>query len=284
MERFPFDHAEVVAVAEAACGRALRLREVTSRRGAVVWDVTGPEGRVAVKVGSGDGEAAVSREAAVLQELDVPDHLVASGRGTDNSWLVTRWFEGPSTWDAFARFRESGTGRTEGIETAAELCEAVATTLHDRGWVHGDLHPDHGIHTSGGVRLIDLAWTWREGLRPPPVTGVGIDHFVPPELALRGAGDLPLAGGAAADVYTLAATVWTCATGCRPLDYAAAGITPERLTSDQLRARIAAGRIPLRTEEPWPELQSVLRQVLLSGPHDRPSARDLAHSLIRLAS
>lgn len=50
-------------------------------------------------------------------------------------------------------------------------------------------------------------------MRPPPVTGVGIDHFVSPELALRGAGELPLAEDMAADVNTLAATVWTCATG-----------------------------------------------------------------------
>ncbi|MFJ3594771.1 hypothetical protein ACIQUY_39710 [Streptomyces sp. NPDC090231] len=52
---------------------------------------------------------------------------------------------------------------------------------------------------------------------------MGIDHLVPPELALRGAGDMPFAEGMAADVYTLAATVWTCATGCWPLDYPAAG-------------------------------------------------------------
>lgn len=116
-------------------------------------------------------------------------------------------------------------------------------------------------------------------MRPPPVAGVGIDHLVPPELAQRGAGDMPLDAGMAADVYTLAATLWTCVTGTWPLDYPAAGITPERLTSDQLRTRIATGRIPLRTETPWPELQALLRQALLNSPRDRPTARDLAQTL-----
>lgn len=240
-------------------------------------------GKAAVKIGSGDGAAAVSRETEVLLALDRAGHLLASGGGAGSSWLVARWFEGPSTWDAFTGFRDSGTGRTAALEAAVELCEAVAG-LHGLGWVHADLQPDHGIHTPGGVRLIDLAWSWREGMRPPPTTGVGIDHLVPPELALRGAGDLPLAEGMAADVYTLAATLWTCVTGLWPLDYPSAGIAPQRLTSDQLRARIATGRIALRTAAPWPQFQEVLRQVLLSPPGDRPPARDLARSVMRLAS
>lgn len=282
MGQFPSGHAEALAVVEARCGSGFRLREVTSRPGAVVWEAAGTGGRFAVKIGTSDGAAAVSRETEVLRALGRSGHLLASGRGADSAWLVARWFEGPSTWDAFTRFRENGTGQRAGLGAAAELCETVAG-LHGLGWVHADLQPDHGIHTPGGVRLIDLAWSWREGMRPPPVTGVGIDHLVPPELALRGAGDMPLDAGRAADVYTLAATLWTCVTGTWPLDYRAAGITPEHLTSDQLRAQIATGRIPLRTETPWPELQTVLQQTLLSRPGDRPTARDLAQTLTRLA-
>ncbi|MFG2677169.1 hypothetical protein [Streptomyces sp. NPDC048445] len=275
MGQFPSGHAEALAVVEARYGSGFRLRKVTSRRGAVVWEAAGTGGRFAVKIGTSDGAAAVSRETEVLRALGWSGHLLASGRGADSAWLVAGWFEGPSTWDAFTRFRENGTGQRAGLGAAAELCETVAGL----GWVHADLQPDHGIHTPGGVRLIDLAWSWREGTRPPPVTGVGIDHLVPPELALRGAGDMPLDAGRAADVYTLAATLWTCVTGTWPLDYRAAGITPEHLTSDQLRPQIATGRIPLRTETPWPELQTVL----LSRPGDRPTARDLAQTLTRLA-
>ncbi|MFI6527683.1 hypothetical protein [Streptomyces uncialis] len=235
-----------------------------------------------MKIGTGDGAAAVSREAEVLRALGWSGHLLASGLGAGSARLVARWFEGPSTWDAFTRFRENGTGQRAGLGAAAELSETVAG-LHGLGWVHADLQPDHGIHTPGSVRLIDLAWSWREGMRPPPVTGVGIDHLVPPELALRGAGDLPLDAGRAADVYTLAATLWTCVTGTSPLDYPAAGITPEHLTSDQLRTQIATGLIPLRSETPWTELQAALRPALLSTHRDRPTARDLAQTLTGLA-
>ncbi|MEV6080189.1 hypothetical protein AB0L80_34560 [Streptomyces sp. NPDC052069] len=235
-----------------------------------------------MKIGTGDGAPAVSREAGVLRALGWSGHLLASGQEPGSAWLVSRWFEGPSTWDAFARFRENGTGQRAGLGAAVELCRTVAA-LHVLGWVHADLQPDHGIHTAGGVRLIDLAWSWREDMRPPPVTGVGIDHLVPPELAQRGAGDMPLDAGMAADVYTLAATLWTCVTGTWPLDYRAAGITPEELTSDQFRSQIATGRIPLRTETPWPELQVVLQQAMLNSPRDRPTARDLARTVTRLA-
>lgn len=283
MEQFPSGHAEALAVIEARCGSGFRLREVTSRRGAVVWEAAGAGGRFAVKIGTGDGAAAVSRETEVLRVLGWSGHLLAAGLGPGSAWLVARWFEGPSTWDAFTRLRENGTGRRAGLGAAVELCRTVAA-LHGRGWVHADLQPDHGIHTGGGVRLIDLAWSWREGMRPPPVTGVGIDHLVPPELALRGAGDMPLDAGMAADVYTLAATLWTCVTGTWPLDYMAVGITPEELTSDQLRTQIATGRIPLRAETPWPELQAVLRQALLSAHQGRPTARELAQTLSSLVS
>lgn len=282
MGQFPSEHAEALAVVEARCGSGFRLRKVTSRRGAVVWEAAGAGGRLAVKIGTGDGAAAVSREAEVLRALGWSGHLLAAGRGAGSAWLVARWFEGPSTWDAFASFRENSSGRRAGLDAAVELCRTVAA-LHGMGWVHADLQPDHGIHTSGGVRLIDLAWSWREGMRPPPVTGVGIDHLVPPELALRGAGDMPLDAGMAADVYTLAATLWTCVTGTWPLDYPAAGITPKELTSDQLRTQIATGRIPLRTAAPWPEFQAVLQPALLNSPRDRPTARDLAESLTGLA-
>ncbi|MFI6527690.1 hypothetical protein [Streptomyces uncialis] len=112
--------------------------------------------RISVKTGTGDGSAAVSREIGVLRALGWSGHLVASGEGADSAWLISRWFEGPSTWDAFTRFRENGTGHRTGLNAAVDLCRAVAD-LHDRGWVHADLQPDHGIHTSDGVRLIDLA-------------------------------------------------------------------------------------------------------------------------------
>lgn len=283
MEQFPSGHAEALAVIEARCGSGFRLREVTSRRGAVVWEAAGAGGRFAVKIGTGDGAAAVSREAEVLRVLGWSGHLLAAGLGPGSAWLVARWFEGPSTWEAFTPFRENGTGRRAGLGAAVELCRTV-DALHGMGWVHADLQPDHGIHTPGGVRLIDLAWSWREGMRPPPVTGVGIDHLVPPELALHGAGDMPPDAGRAADVYTLAATLWTCVTGTWPLDYPAAGITPKELTSDQLRTQIATGRIPLRAETPWPELQAVLRQALLSAHQGRPTARELAQTLSSLAS
>ncbi|NED92750.1 hypothetical protein G3I76_73455 [Streptomyces sp. SID11233] len=59
----------------------------------------------------------------MLVQLNWPGHLIASGLGPGTAWLVTRCFEGPSTWDAFASFREDGTGRMEGLAAAVALSE-----------------------------------------------------------------------------------------------------------------------------------------------------------------
>ncbi|MFD4315883.1 hypothetical protein [Streptomyces sp. NPDC058548] len=71
-----------------------------------------------------------------------------------------------------------------GRDAAIDLRLAVAY-LHQRGWVHGDLQPDHAIHTKTGVQLIDCTWA------------------ASPDLA---------------------ATLWYAATGTWPHDYRAAGI------------------------------------------------------------
>ncbi|MFF2143153.1 hypothetical protein [Kitasatospora sp. NPDC058190] len=156
-----------------------------------------------------------------------------------------------------------------------ELCQAVAG-LHAAGWVHGDLQPAHGVHTGHGAKLLDLSWAWSPVFPPSPNFQGGITHLVAPELAATvESGERPVRTTVDSDVYALAGTLWTCLTGRWPLDYEAAGIGPDVGPSAR-RAAIAAGTIPLHTDEPWPPFQDVLRPVLLSRAQDRPTAAELA--------
>ncbi|MEW1718414.1 hypothetical protein [Streptomyces sp. NPDC093109] len=220
--------------------------------------------------------------------MDIPGYALGSGLddgdgddGDDGggvSWLVTQWFAGPSTWKVFGALRKSAEGYGEAVAAAVALCRTVAG-LHASGWVHSDLQPSHGIHTDSGVRLIDFAWSWRPGMEPTNDFRGAIVHLTAPELAASiDAGVRPVIPSMSAEVYALAGTLWTCATGRWPLDYDAVGF--DRTTPLAVRrTAVAERRIPLDGARPWPALQGILRPVLLGARDDRPTAAELADAL-----
>ncbi|WP_035850629.1 protein kinase domain-containing protein [Kitasatospora azatica] len=271
---------QAVKAAEVICG-PVKLKAITDRRGSAVWKATGPMAAVAIKLGTGAAAEVTAREASVLDQL--PGYTVTAGRASEAVWFVTPWLNGQSTWDLFRAAREGAAGRPTALAGAVDLCRAVAG-LHATGWVHGDLQPTHGLHTRMGVKLIDFAWSWQAGTTPWTVFEGAIVHLMAPELAAWiAAGPQPVKTTRAAEVYALAGVLWTCATGGWPLDYRAAGIDRKEAGAEGLRDAIATGKLPLSLATPWPELQDVLRPVLLSGPADRPTASELAVALVAVS-
>jgi hypothetical protein len=174
----------------------------------------------------------------------------------------------------FRPVRKGDGGRSEALAASVDLCRAVAD-LHQAGWVHGDLQPQHGIHTEDGVRLLDFAWSRQTGITPWSTFDGTMIHLTAPELAARIInGPQPVETTQTADVYALAGTLWTCITGRWPLDYEAAGIGVDAPVEEKRKA-IAHRAVPLSTVLPWPSLQARLRHVLLAAPDDRPSAAEL---------
>ncbi|KOV36897.1 hypothetical protein ADK60_05610 [Streptomyces sp. XY431] len=271
MGEFPPDAAAALKAAEARCG-PLELEEISNRRGSAVWKASGPQGVVSIKLGTGEAAEVTAREASVLEQL--PEYTVTAGRFDNGVWYVTPWLVGPSTWDVFRPVRKGAGGREEALGAAVGLCRAVAD-LHEAGWVHGDLQPQHGIHTEDGVRLLDFAWSRQVGSTPWRRFDGTMIHLTAPELAARIInGPQPVDTTQTADVHALAGTLWTCVTGKWPLDYEAVGIG-KGASVEAMRTAIAHRAVPMSTSMPWPALQARLRYVLLAAPDDRPSAAEL---------
>ncbi|MFG3053844.1 hypothetical protein ACGFZP_23225 [Kitasatospora sp. NPDC048239] len=271
MGEFPSEARAALTAAEADCG-PLELEEISDRRGSAVWKASGPRGVVSIKLGTGEAAEVTAREASVLDQL--PDYTVTVGHFDGGVWFVTPWLAGPSTWDVFRPVRRDEGGREEALAAAVALCRVVAD-LHANDWVHGDLQPQHGIHTEDGVRLLDFAWSRRLGITPWSTFDGTMIHLTAPELAARIInGPQPVETTQTADVYALAGTLLTCITGRWPLDYEAGGIGSDAPVEDKRKA-IAHRAAPLATSLPWPSLQARLRHVLLAAPDERPTAAEL---------
>lgn len=264
--------------------RALaHARIVSQRRGAVVWCVTTSVGCLAVKVSDdGHGARVVAREAAVLLRLGALDHGLywAHGHADTQSWLATRWRAGSTTWDRWeaARACDSEVGRWSALASSRELANAL-TELHDAGWRHGDVQPQHAYHHDGLARLIDYSYAQGPGPISPHVPHRGgLFPLLAPEIAqsLLDAGDDEQTGVTitpAAEVYSLGGTLYGCWTSTYPVDLDEAADRQAMLT------HIASGnRRDLTRDRPyqWSQVEDLLSAALDHHPENRPTAAEIA--------
>ncbi|MFF1737213.1 hypothetical protein [Streptomyces sp. NPDC058247] len=257
----------------------------TDRGDTTVWQVTGPVGQWALKIGRGEGAAVVGREAEVLSSISttVPTTSYGarakSGRTPTSAWLITPWLDGPSTWEVLRAVRDGRPDRQDALAAAVDLAAAVGS-MHQNGWVHGDVQPHHAIHMRGGVRLIGCSWSWNMQLSPSYAFHGGLLHLMSPELMARvESGQRPLGPSQQDETYALAAGLWWAATNSWPLNYAQLGIDPGKFTAKALREVLMRRWPPLGRISQWPQLEEVLRPVLTTGPRERPPALQLAQWL-----
>ncbi len=223
-----------------------------------VTDKEAPERPLVAKIlrGAELGSGALAGEFALLARLSIPGLVRAHDFAKDDisgaPFIVEDFVDGPDVGKYL--------GESEGAQKNSRLSEIVADValtlgrLHEAGFVHGDLKPEHVRVPSGGRTVVlDLG---AAVVRAKNTQAVGLTRaYAAPEI---------LAGGAvtaAADLFGLGALAWGAATGSAP-------------------PRGARGA--LRDREAWiaPSVADVIEALLAEHPADRP--RDTREVLARL--
>ena len=226
------------------------------------------------------------REAAILEGLggDPSPALYAHGELDGRPYLEMEHVAGVDLeTEAAARRRDPAGARGAALALLTAVADAYAR-LHERGLVHGDVHPRNLlVERDGTVRLIDFGLAREAGEggdgKPEPPRG-GVPFFWEPELARTFLdGEEPPAATEAGERYALGVLGFLVAAGAPPRDYS--------LGREEMLAEIVE-RPPLpfteRGTEPWPELEAVLGRALAKDPAERfGSTAELAAALRAVA-
>ncbi|MGV3646439.1 protein kinase [Streptomyces antibioticus] len=259
---------------------------VINRRGSTVWEVLGPRGHYAVKVGypieaTADWPAqpwtalAPAREGAVLHRLGCDE--IAYGEWGHGTWNFQPWHDGPDLYRQWEPCRGPDRVITPDASVALGCVEALAE-LHGKGWAHGDVQPAHFIIGPDRTHLIDLALA-QGGPVPQgydfPFRGCLV-HYEAPEIARSVLATGEAEPTQAADIYALGASLLISATGWRAVEY------PDDAPRPAQREAVASGqRRPVKAPG---ELGDLIDAMLSHAPEDRPTIHELGKALSQAPS
>ncbi|HKV13095.1 MAG TPA: lanthionine synthetase LanC family protein [Thermoanaerobaculia bacterium] len=222
-----------------------------------------------------------AREAAILKHLDGEGapRLLAEGEADGRRYLALEWCPGVDATTAAAELRRRSRSRLLG------LCRAVARAyarLHERGVVHGDVHPRNVLVTrEGEVRLIDFGiarWNGASGRLAHPWRG-GVAFFFEPEYAEAVRAEQPPPDASfTGEQYGVAALLYLLATGTHPRDFSLEREEMMRQVAEEPPLPFAS-----RGVDPWPELEEILGRALSKDPGERyPSVAAFVETLDRI--
>lgn len=238
-----------------------------------------------VRNGDRDGALKISRqplpfeasffgnEAAVLQRLGggIGPALYESGLHEERPYLVIEWCAGTEAETTAAHRRHD---RTALLDIACTIAETYAA-LHDRGVLHGDVHPRNVvIGDDGTVRLIDFGLATVAGEAPRVGRG-GMYYFFEPEYLAAQREGRQMAATVVGEQYSVAALLYLLIAGGHYLDF--------RIDKDEMIRQVETEPpVPFarRGLAPWPEVEAILFRALDKDPARRFAAmNDLAAAL-----
>lgn len=233
----------------------------------------------ALKIGRRDHAATggmLAHEADLLSELAgaVTPRLLQSGTWESHPFLLTEWVPGADAQTACEghRRRADGESRIRLLEITSAILRAYAE-LHERGIVHGDVHPRNVlVHDALTVKILDFGFSRRisEALPRHSPPRAGVSFFFDPELARAlAAGTEPPGASSAGEQYSIAALLYFLLTGGYYLDFIV-----ER--DEMLRQIVDEPMTPFakRGVAPWPQVEPLLRRALSKCPERRFSSLD----------
>ncbi|AOP51109.1 protein kinase [Streptomyces lydicus] len=258
--------------------RPLSKRLVVNRRGSTVWDVQTAAGRFAVKLGYRSQThawtaLAPAREAAVLRQLIGPDGIHC-GEWEEGTWSAQPWHEGQSLFTLWEPHRQAG-GQAAPNLAEALSCALALADLHDAGWVHGDVQPNHFVIGPTRTTLIDLALA--QGGAVPKSFDFSyrgcLVHYEAPEISQSVLETGTAVPTVEADVYALGASFFISATGWRHVSY------PDDASREDQRQAIVVQ--PHRRITVPGSLGKLIEQMMRRNPADRPTSEEVCAELRR---
>ncbi|MEU6331276.1 protein kinase [Streptomyces sp. NPDC047049] len=250
---------------------------VVDRRGSTVWDVQTTSGRrLAVKIGYPTQThswtaVAPAREAVILRGL-IPQE-VQYGEWREGTWSAQPWREGESLFGRWLPCR--AVSESPDLDDAL-ACAVALSNLHDAGWAHGDVQPNHFIIGPDGTALIDVALARGDGEIPEvydfQYRGCLV-HYEAPEISKAILQEGTAVPSREADVYALGASFFISATGRRHVDY------PD--DAERAVQRQAIVDKPHRPINVPGRLGGLIEQMMNRNPADRPTSGEVCAELRR---
>jgi hypothetical protein len=152
-------------------------------------------------------------EARLLSQLEHPRVVAVRDHFQDQEgvyYLVMDLVTGTELGQMIEDRGNPGLPVPEVIEFTRQACEALQY-VHDQRIVHRDVKPQNLICSEDGIVLVDFGVARELGVSESGTVGIGTPRYMAPEVFAGGA------VSARADVFGLAATMWTMITGEPPV-------------------------------------------------------------------
>lgn len=215
------------------------------------------------------------REAEVAQCVSHPNlSAVLQAHVRHSPYYLVRPYLAGTTLEELISAAETSSAMSvpRALWIARQVAQALAT-LHQCGWIHGDVQPRrifvsaHGHATLVGLGHAAQRKTRREDY---PLASDTVDYLAP---------ELFLAGqtlDAASDIYSLGITLFELLAGRRPFeDKLASGVIMAHLRHRPPEIRRFAPHLPSR-------LARLIRRMLAKEPLRRPETADVVQILVEL--
>jgi len=250
------------------------VRAIQSLEDAEVYQVRARDGSfAAMKIGRTGVESARNaneREATILTRLEgtVAPRLLGAGSWNARPYVVLEWLAGSEAQHACSEFRVFRDSST--LESLHAICGSIIDAfvqLHDRGVIHGDVHPRNVlVDRNLNVKLVDfgLARLADATEDSRPQRG-GVSFYFEPEFAKAAEeGSPPPATSFAGEQYAVGAMLYQLLTGLHYLDFSFGKETMlHQIANDEM--------VPFerRSGDAWPDAERVLARALQKAPEDR---------------